>query len=158
MLECSFGPTFLEFIDLVQEFITLRDYQTRFKDNCPDCDWTHNFLKQHKLSLKKGGQMQLARKNVTSDLFVIYEFYETLAKEVERLGIADKPEAFYNCHESGFPVDASKCKYICPIGKKTIQVTHGANRENQTVLAVSSADGKALDSLIVFKGKSLQTT
>ena len=30
--------------------------------------------------------------------------------------------------------------------------------ENQTVLAVCSADGKALDLLIVFKGKSLQTT
>ena len=157
MLECSFGPTFLESIDLVQEFITLRDYQTRFKDSCPGCDWTHSFLKQHKLSLKKGGQMQLARKNVTSDLFVMYDFYET-AKEVEHLGIADKPEAFYNCDESGFPVDLSKCKYISPIGKKTIQVTHGANRENQTVLAVTSADGKALDALIVFKGKSLQTT
>ena len=102
--------------------------------------------------------MQLTRKNVTSDPFVIYEFYETLAKEVEHLGIADKPEAFYNCDESGFPVDPSKCKYIGPIGKKPIQVTHGANRENQTVLVVCSADGKALDSLIVLKGKSLQTT
>ena len=107
----------------------LERYQTRFKDNCPGYDWTHSFLKQHKLSFKKGGQMQLSRKNVTSDLFVIYEFYETLAKEVERLRICDKPEAFYNCDESRFPVDPSKCNYIDPIGKKTIQVTHGANRE-----------------------------
>ena len=63
--------------------------------------------------------MQLARNNVTSDPFVIYGFYETLAKEVQRLAIAHKPEAFYNCDESGFPVDPSKCKYIDPIGKKT---------------------------------------
>ena len=68
--------------------------------------------------------MQLARKNVTYDPLVMYEFYETLAKEVEHLGISDKPEAFYNCDESGFPADPSKCKYTGPIGKKTIQVTH----------------------------------
>ena len=102
--------------------------------------------------------MQLARKNVTLDPFVIYQFYETLAKEVERLGIADKPEAFYNCDKSGFPVDPSKCKYVGPIGKKCTQVTHGSNRENQTVLAVCSAEGKALDPLIVFKGQNLQST
>ena len=46
--------------------------------------------------------MQLAQKYVTSDPLVIYEFYETLAKEVECLGIADEPEAFYNCNEQGF--------------------------------------------------------
>ena len=158
MSECGFGPTLIEFMDLVQEFVTLKGYQTPFKENRPGYDWTHSFLKRQKLSLKKGGQMQLARKNVTSDPFVVYEFYETLSKEVERLGIANKPESFYNCDESGFPVDPSKCKYIGRVGKKTIQVTHGAIRENQTVLAVCSADGKALDPLIVFKGKSLQST
>ena len=35
MLDCHFGPTLVEFIDLVQEFITLRDYQTQFKNNRP---------------------------------------------------------------------------------------------------------------------------
>ena len=118
-MKCGFGPTLVEFIDLMQELVTLRDYQTQFKDNLPGYDWTHSFLKRHKLSLKKGDQMQLARNNVTSDPFVIYEFYETLAKEVQRLAIAHKPEAFCHCDESGFPVDPSKCKYIDPIGKKT---------------------------------------
>ena len=41
--------------------------------------------------------------------------------------------------------------------KKPIQVTHGTNRENQTVLAVCSTDGKALDQLIVLKEKFIQT-
>ena len=49
--------------------------------------------------------MQLARKNDTSESFVVYGFYEMLDKEVKRLGIADKPECFYNCDESGFPTD-----------------------------------------------------
>ena len=102
MLECGLGPTLVEFINLVLEFVTLRDLQTRYKDNSPGYDWTHSFLKQNILCLKKGGQVQLAWKNVTSDPLVIYEFHETLAMEVERLGIADKPEAFYNCDEQSF--------------------------------------------------------
>ena len=64
--------------------------------------------------------MQIAQKNVTTDLFVIYKFYETLAKEAERLGISDKPEAFYNYDESEFPVDPSKCKYIGPFDTKNL--------------------------------------
>ena len=58
----------------------------------------------------------------------------------------------------GFLQTHQNASILVQLVKKTIQVTHGANRENQTVLAVCSADGKALDPLIVFKGKSLQTT
>lgn len=89
---------------------------------------------------------------------MIYEFYETLAKEVERLAIPHKPEAFYNCDKSGFPVDPSECKFIDPIGKKTSQVNHGSKRENLSILGVCSADDKTLDLLFVFKGKFPQTT
>ncbi|XP_057291107.1 uncharacterized protein LOC130613783 [Hydractinia symbiolongicarpus] len=136
----------------------MKNLKTRFKNNMPGHDWTRSFLKRHKLSLKKGGQMQLARKNVTSDPFVIYRFFETLNNEVERLGINDKPECVYNCAELGFPTDPSKCKYVDEIGKKCIQVTNGSNRENTTVLAVCCADGTSLDPLIIFRGKNLQST
>ena len=61
--------------------------------------------------------MQLARQNVTSDPFVVYGYYDMLKKEVERLGIQVRPECFYNCDESGFPRDPSKCKYLGPIGE-----------------------------------------
>ena len=132
MSELGFGPTIHEFQDLVGEYVTLKKLKTQFKDNIPGYEWTNSFLKRH--CLKKGGQMQLARKNVTSDPFVVYGFYEMLDKEVNRLGIADKPECFYNCDESGFPTDPSRCKYIGAVRQKTVQVTHGSNRENTTVL------------------------
>lgn len=57
---------------------------------------------------------------MTADPFVIYGFYGLLQKEVERLGIGDKPEYFWNLDESGFPPDPLKCKTIGPIGKKTV--------------------------------------
>lgn len=158
MSELGFGPTLKEFQEIVRDYLELMEIKTNFKDNRPGYEWTSNFLKRHKLSLKKGGQMELARKSVTSDPFVIYGFFELLAKEIERLGIQDKPECLFNCDESGFPTDPSKCKYVGPVGKKCIQVTHGAIRENTTVLAVCCADGRAFDPLIIFKGKNLQST
>ena len=47
--------------------------------------------------------MQLAKRNLTSDPFVVYGYYEMLKKEVDRLGVQVRPECFYNCNESGFP-------------------------------------------------------
>ena len=44
------------------------------------------------------------------------------------------------------------------LGEKTIQVTHGCNRENTAALAVASADDKVMDLLILFKGKNLQSS
>ena len=67
--------------------------------------------------LTKVAQMQLARKNVTSDPFVVYGYYQILKKEIDRLGIQERPECFYNCDESGFLRDPSKCKYVGPIGE-----------------------------------------
>ena len=101
----------------MEDYVQLKQLKTRFVNDYPGYDWTISFLKQHKLSLKKGGQMQLARKIVTSDPFVVYGYYEILKKEEERLGIQEMPECFYNCDESGFFRDLSKCKYVCPINE-----------------------------------------
>ena len=85
--------------------------------------------------------MQLSRKNVTSDPFVIFDFYELLESEVKRLGLENRPECIWNCDETGFPMDPSKFKTIGEKGKKAFRVACGANRENITVLAVNCADG-----------------
>lgn len=102
--------------------------------------------------------MQLARKSVTSDPFVVYGFYDKLGKLFDEMGLADKPSSIFNMDETGFPTDPSKAKTIGTKGVKTVRITHGANRENITVLATCCADGTALPPLIVFKGKKMQTT
>ena len=60
--------------------------------------------------------MSLARKNVTSDHFLIYHFYELLAKEVERLGITNRPGCIWSCDKSSFSSDPSKCNHDGPKG------------------------------------------
>lgn len=158
MAEAGFGPTIQELQSIVKDYVEANDIATPFKDGLPGYDWTVGFMKRHNLSLKRGGLMQLARKNVTSDPFVIYGFYALLEAEIKRLGIEDRPECIWNCDETGFPMDPSKFKTIGEKGKKSIRVTCGANRENITVLAVDCADGSCSDPLIIFKGKNLQTS
>lgn len=157
MAELGFGPTLEEFREIVNDYLEANDLLYLFKGKVPGYDWAKSFLERYRLCLKKGGLMQLARKNVTSDPFVIYGFYSLLEKEIKRLGIEGRPECFWNLDESGFPSDASKWKTIGPVGAKTIRVSHGCNRENTTVLAVCCADGSALDPLIVFKGKNMMS-
>lgn len=157
MAELGFGPTMEEFREIVHDYLCANEITHLFKDKPPGYDWTKSFMDRHRLTLKKHGLMQLARKNVTSDPFVIYGFYSLLEAEINRLGIAGRPECFWNLDESGFPTDPSKWKTIGPKGAKTVRVSHGSNRENTTVLAVCCADGSALDPLIVFKGKNMMS-
>ena len=98
----------LEFQELIKDFVEKKSIKTRLTDNRLGYDWVQFFLKRHKLSFKKGQQMQLARKNVTSNPFTVYGYYEILEKEVERLGLKDKQECVYNCDKSGFPIDPTK--------------------------------------------------
>ena len=158
MEEMGFGPTLTEFQDTVHDYVVANEISIPFVDNRPGYEWAASFLQRHNLKLKKGGTMQLARKNVTADPFVIYGYYDLLQGELHRLGLSNRPECIWNLDETGFPHDPSKCKTIGSVGKKTIHVVCGANRENTTVLAVCCADGTALPPVVVFKGKHMQST
>ena len=156
MEKMGMGPTIREFQEIVCEYITANEIATPFTDNRPGPDWVANFLKRHNLALKKGGQMQLARKALTSDPFVIFGYYDKL-EVIKDLGIENRPECIYNLDETGFPTDPSKRLTIGTKGSKTVRLTHGASRENITVLAICCADGSCFDPLIVFKGKKMQS-
>lgn len=95
---------------------------------------------------------------MSSDSFVIYGYYEKLEEVVKQYGIEDRPECIYNLDETGFPIDPTKVKSIGTKGAKAVKLTHGANRENITVLVTCCADGSCLDPLIVFKSKRMQST
>ena len=59
------------------------------------CSLSYNVISRRKF--KKGGQLQLARKNDKSDPFVVYGHYEILEKEMQCLGIKNKREWVYKC-------------------------------------------------------------
>ena len=68
------------------------------------------------------------------------------------------PKQIWNCDESGFLTDPQKCKVVSVKGEVAYKVTPGARRENITTLAVCNAVGRAMNLLIIFKGKNYQSS
>ena len=110
-----FGSTLTELCEIVQGYVQIKQLKTRIVNDYPGYNWTISFLKWHIWVWKN--EVKCSLKNVTSDPFVVYGYYEMLKKEVVRLGIQERPECFCNCDESGFPRDPSKCKYVGSIGE-----------------------------------------
>ena len=115
MEQMGMPPPIAELRDMVHDYLEANQLSSPFHENLPGRDWVSNFLQRHGLSLKKGGMMQLARKSVTSDPFVVFGFYDLLERIIEEKGLAEKPGAIYNMDETGFPTDPSKAKTMVQI-------------------------------------------
>ena len=69
-----------------------------------------------------------------------------------------KASQIWNCDESGFSHDPTKCMSVTIKGKIAYKVTCGLGRENTTTtLAVVNAAGPVLDPSIIFSGKNFQS-
>ena len=156
LCNAGFSPSTNEIKDLVRDYVRANSITNPFNDDRPGKDWLRNFMKRQKLSTKKATIISAARKAATANPFIIFDFYEVVEKIIKEKKL--KREQIWNCDESGFPTDPSKCKVVAPIGMPGYKTTPGAGRENHTVLATCSAAGRALDPLILFQGKNFQST
>ena len=156
LCETGFSPSRFEIKDMVRDFVRSHKLSTPFKNDRPGKDWLRGFMKRNNLSLKKANMISAARKSATANPFIINDFYDVIERIIKEKNL--QPNQIWNCDESGFPTDPQKCRVVGVKGKEALKVTFGAGRENITTLAVCSASGKALDPLIVFAGKNLQST
>ena len=153
----GFSPTSEEIKDLVADYVRENKIQvSAFNDGRPGKHWLAGFMERNRLSLKKANMISSARKSATSNPFIIFDFFDQLEKVVSENNL--EASQIWNCDESGFPTDPLKCKVISVKGETAYKVTCGARRENITVLAVVNAEGRALDPLVVFNGKNMQST
>ena len=150
----GFSPTTEEIKNLVRDYVRSNNIKTSFKEDRPGKDWFINFMKRNCQSTKKATIISSARKAAMCNPFIIYGFYEKVEEVIKnhKFVLAQ----IWNCDESGFPTDPSKCKVIAPIGKPGWKTTPGAGRENIIVLATCCASGQALDPLVIFQGKNFQ--
>ena len=152
----GFSPTCDQIKDMVKDYVIEHNIKNPFTNNRPGKDWLRLFMERNNLSLKKANMISSARKSCTANPFIINDFYDTLEKIIEEHNL--QPSQIRNCDDSGFPSDSQKCRVVSVKGETAYKVTCGAGRENTTTLAVCSAAGRALDPLIVFSGKNLQST
>ena len=156
MCRLRFSPTRCQIGLLVQDYVQSHNIKTPFKNDLPGKDWLRSFMNRNNLSLKKANMISSARKSVTSNPFLVYDFYDILEKVLEEKNLT--ASQIWNCDESGFPTDPQKCKVVSVWGEVAYKVTAGAGRENITTLAACNAAGRVLEPLIVFSGKNLQST
>lgn len=141
---------------VVAEYVKSNNLKTPFVDGMPGDDWYYSFMGRHPgLSFKKPELLQKCRKDAR-DPFVIYDFYEDLAKLVKEYKLEDHGSFIFNCDETGFAHDATKCKAIGEKGRPLSRISGGSGRDSTTVLACVSADGSCLPPLVVFKGVGVQ--
>ena len=153
----GFSPTREEIKELVQNYLVQNTITVSvFKDSRPGNDWLKSFMLRNNLSLKKANMISSARKSVTANPFIIYDFYDLLEELVNTYKFS--ASQVWNCDESGFPTDPQRCKVVSVKGQTAYKTTSGARRENITTLAVCNAAGRVLDPVIVFAGKNMQST
>lgn len=147
-----------EIKDVIKEYVIENKIKNPFKDNRPGDDWFAAFKERHNLTIKKPEALEVTRRTITSDPFIIYEFYELLSKEIERLGLENKPNQIYNLDESGFHMDPAKTKVVTEKGQPAHRTIQGSGRENTTVLACVNAEGKAMPPLVIFEANKFWST
>lgn len=156
LCQVGFSPTRNQLLSLVKDYVENNNVKNPFLDNKPGFDWLKGFMERNKLSMQKANMISAARMAATSNPFIVYDFFDVVGNIIEEKNLT--AEKIWNCDESGFPTDPKKCKVVSIKGKTAYKVTCGAGRENITTLAVCNAAGRALDPLIIFQGKNLQTT
>ena len=159
----NFAPTDEDVRDLVRQYVLSNDivaakkvFKYKGVEGTPGTDWLRQFLKDQRLSLKDATKLSKERHNATRNPYIIYKFYDMLENLIEKLGIADRPDLFWNADETGLPHEPRKCKVIAEKGRKTLEVVPGSDRENTTVLAACAASGMVAPPLIVYSGQQVQ--
>jgi hypothetical protein len=127
----------------------------QFKDATPSSEWVTTFMATHHLSLRKPSPLERARGEVASDPFIIYNFYDLLENEINKLHLQQSPSRVYNVNEIAFCLDPRGGKVVAPVGSKVHRATSTAGRTCSTGMECVSASGTALPPLIIFSAKHL---
>ena len=96
------------------------------------------------------------RKSTMGNPFIVYNFCDVIEDIINKNNIP--LSNIWNCNESGFSHDPSKCLVISVKREVAYKVICGSGQENITTLAVASVTGHVLDPLIIFTGKNFQST
>lgn len=117
--------------------------------------WLRSFLRRNPdVSIRKSEGLSMARAKGLSRKAVGY-FYDLLDSEIQKYGLRNKPQNFFNCDESGLQLINSTGQVFTAKGTKAVnQLTTGERGETVTVLACCSAEGRFMPPTVILKGKN----
>jgi len=127
-------------------------------DRCPlGHKWVENFLhRQPRVSSVVGRSIETSRAGAAGSE-AIQAFLELFERTVKRLDI--QADDIWNMDETGIALGVcTNTRVLARAGKKKAYIKEPGNREWVSIIECISASGSKLKPMVVFKGKSLQTT
>lgn len=155
MNKWGFGLSRKEILSAVQCFVKENELTTPFRDGKPGEDWFLNFMKRHRLSIKKPELIEASRVRQQSDPFIIYDFFDKVETILNDKGLQERPNSIWNADETAFNYDPRSTKVVTAIGEIAQRQTGGSGRKTTTVLACVNANGSKMPPMILHKGKRL---
>ena len=81
----GFSPSGSQIKDLVRDYINHHKIKSPFKNERHGKNWLKKFMKRNRMSMKKSNMKKsnmicATKKSVTSNLFIVYDFYENYRK------------------------------------------------------------------------------
>ena len=92
---------------------------------------------------------------VATDSAVISKYFDTLEECLQENKILNKPAVFFNCDETGMPLNPTCHKVIDKIGAKKPSYITGWTRSQISVLACSCAAGFVIPPFVIWDRKTL---
>jgi hypothetical protein len=165
----GFGLLFVELKNFIGDYVAANwdsdgDIGAYLRRHCqfvhrtPSNRWVTLFMKQHHLSLVVPSPVERNRQEAVSDPFLIYEFYDILESEMERLQLKDKPSHIYNVDESAFCTDPKGGKVVTEKGVSTHRTTSGNLRKFFTAMGTVNAAGNSFPPLFIFRAKNFYSS
>ena len=131
-----------------------------FNAKGPGRHWWDGFLKRNpSICVRKPQALQIYCAKAATREHLDHFYINVLKKDLDRLGLINKPEQIFNVDETSFCLSGRTQNVITAKGDKAPQmVIGGTGRENITVQTCISAAGKILPPLIVYTGQRLSPT
>ena len=124
MARNGFAPSLNE-IGVVRSYVEYNDHERGKKSfhyknvlGYPGPDWMCNFLKRNTLPLKQATKLSVVRHNATHNPFIVYHFYENVAKALDDLEIGDRPDLSGMLMRLGYPMSPKNATLCSKRDKK----------------------------------------
>ena len=154
--EWGWGFTKPEVKDLIQKYCVVNDVENPFRDARPGYDWMGAFLKRHPTIVPRKTEQLSSSRARAQDPYIVAEWFHLLETELNKAGVADRPEQIFNVDESGFVTDPKSDVVLAKRGSRRVnQAIGGSGREQVTVNCGGSAAGQVLPPYVIYKGKNL---
>lgn len=146
----GYARTKKEVLAIVEELVASKGKSVHVSNG-----WWESFKSRHpSLSLRSAEKLSYSR-FVATDPTIIANYFDLLQQTLEEYDLFDSPAQIWNCDETGLPLDHKPPHVIAIKGQKHPRTVTTGNKKQITVLACTSAAGRCIPPLVIFRRKAL---